>query len=86
MKTYINITNYMSGASVREQVNELLTAGKIDKDTRLFFSKNNSLTTKVIAQLVGYFDIDTDCDFDRDNIVFIPRDYILSRAEAKEKW
>ena len=86
MKTYINITNYTSGPSIKEQVNELLTAGKIDKDTRLFFSKNNSLTTKVIAELVGYFDITTDYDFDRDNIVFVPREYILSRAEAKERW
>lgn len=86
MKTYINIINYTSGASVREQINELLTAGKIDKDTRLFFSKNNCLTTEVIAELVGYFDIRKDSDFDRANIVFIPREYILSRAEKKLEW
>ena len=86
MKTYINITKYMAGKSIKEQVNELLTAGKIDKDTRLFFSKGNCLTTEDIAELVGYFDIGRDDDFDRDNIVFIPRKFILSRAEAKQKW
>lgn len=86
MKTYINITKYVAGKSVREQINELLVAGKIDENTRLFFSKGNCITTRDIAELEGYFDIRIDHDFDDENIVFVPRRFILARAEAKQRW
>lgn len=81
MITYIKITNYMSGASIKEQINELIDAGKIDEDVRLFFAKNNSLTTKDLASIWGYFDFEHDLDFDSENLVLKPRKSILSMAE-----
>lgn len=81
MITYIKITNYMSGASLKEQINELIDAGKIDEDVRLFFAKNNSLTMRDLASIWVYFDFEHDLDFDSENLVLKPRKSILSMVE-----
>jgi len=81
MTTYIKITNYMSGASLKEQINELMDAGKIDEDVRLFFAKNNSLTMRDLASILAYFDLIHDLDFDSENLVLKPRKALLSMAE-----
>lgn len=84
--TYIHIVRYSSGTSVKEQINALLTAGKIDADTRLFFSKNQYITMQDLSELEGYFDFVKDDDFDRDNLVLKPREYILKCAEEKRRY
>lgn len=81
MTTYIKITNYMSGASLKEQINELIDAGKIEEDVRLFFAKNNSLTMRDLASILPYFDLIHDLDFDSENLVLKPRKCLLSMAE-----
>lgn len=81
MITYIKITNYMSGASLKEQINELIDAGKIDEDVRLFFAKNNSLTMRDLASIWVYFEFVCDLDFDSENLVLKPSKPLLSMAE-----
>lgn len=81
MITYIKITNYMSGASLKEQINELIDAGKIDEDVRLFFAKNNSLTMRDLASIWVYFEFVRDLDFDNENLVLKPSKPLLSMAK-----
>lgn len=84
MKTYIRITKYMVGKSIMEQVDDIVDAGKMDEDTRLFFTKGNSLSTEDIAELFCSFEIEADYDFDSKNIVFKPRAwYLESIADVK---
>lgn len=85
MTTYIKITNYMSGASLKEQINELIDAGKIDEDVRLFFAKNNSLTMRDLASILSYFDLIHDLDFDSENMVLKPRGSLLRMASNGRK-
>lgn len=72
MKTYIKITKYCSGPSIKDQVNEIIDCGKLDGDTRLFFDKHNCINSSDIAKLLTYFEVKTDIEFDKDNIVFVP--------------
>ena len=85
MTTYIKITNYMSGASLKEQINELIDAGKIDEDVRLFFAKSNSLTMRDLASIIAYFDLVHDLDFDSENLVLKPRGSLLRMASNGRK-
>ena len=85
MTTYIKITNYMSGASLKEQINELIDAGKIDEDVRLFFAKNNSLTMRDLASIWVYFEFVCDLDFDNENLVLKPSKPLLSLASNGRK-
>lgn len=77
MRTYIKITAYMSGPSILEQIKEYADAGKVDEDTRFFFSQGNSITPGLVASLIHNFDIDIDWDFSKDNVVLIPKDHFL---------
>lgn len=83
MKTYINIVNYTSGVSLKEQINEMLAAGKIDEDTRLFFSKSNCLTMRDLAEIWVYFSIEMDLDFDMQNLVLKPSKMLLRIANKE---
>ena len=85
MTTYIKITKYMSGASLKEQINELIDAGKIDEDVRLFFAKNNSLTMRDLAGILTYFDLIRDLDFDSENLVLKPRGSLLRMVSNGRK-
>lgn len=85
MRTYIKLTRYMHGNGFKEQINEALANGRVDVDTVFFLSKNNMLTTEDIAELLRYFDISRDLDFDNDNVVFKPTKYLLREIEAKGK-
>ena len=85
MRTYIKLTRYMHGNGFKEQINEALATGRVDVDTVFFLSKNNMLTTEDIAELLRYFDISRDLDFDNDNVVFKPTKYLLREIEAKGK-
>lgn len=85
MITYIKITNYMSGASLKEQINELIDAGKIDEDVRLFFAKSNSLTMRDLASIWVYFEFVCDLDFDSENLVLKPSKPLLSLASSGRK-
>ena len=85
MTTYIKITKYMSGASLKEQINELIDAGKIDEDVRLFFAKSNSLTMRDLASITAYFDLVHDLDFDSENLVLKPRGSLLRMASNGRK-
>ena len=72
MKHYVKLTRYMSGDSLRKQLNEIDDKGLFDIDLRIFFSKSNMLTTEDIAYMLKFFDVDIDTDLDLKNIVFIP--------------
>lgn len=85
MKTYIKITKYMVGKSIMEQVNDIADAGKMDEDTRLFFSRENSFSAEDIAELFCRFEIEADYDFDSKNIVFKPRAWYLESIAADAK-
>lgn len=85
MITYIKITNYMNGASLKEQINELIDADKIDEDVRLFFAKSNNLTMRDLASIMSYFDLICDLDFDSENMVLKPRDSLLRMAKYCRK-
>lgn len=76
---YINIVNYTSGKSIEEQVDILIESGEIDENTRLFFDKNNSLTTKDIYSLM-MMGFKCYADWESiENIVFAPEKHLLSR-------
>ena len=77
MIKYINIANYMSDNSVPKQIQGIIDAGMMDKDTRLFFSKNTCVTMEDIKPLLAYFDIR--CSKDIDNVVFAPKDFFINR-------
>ena len=71
------IANYMSDNSIPKQIQSIIDAGMMDKDTRLFFNKNSCLTMEDIKPLFAYFDIG--CSNDSDNVVFSPNDYFIDR-------
>ena len=75
MIKYIKITNYMNGDTINKQIQDIIDAGMMDKDTRLFFEKDNCLTMGDIKPLVIYFDIVYNNDID--NVIFVPNDYFI---------
>ena len=90
MIKYIKIVNYMNGDTINKQIQDIIDAGMMDKDTRLFFEKDNCLTMEDIKPLVIYFDIR--CSNDIDNVVFAPNDYFIDafvengRNFGDKKW
>ena len=90
MVKYIKIANYMSDNSIPKQIQDIIDAGMMDKDTRLFFNKNSCLTMEDIKPLLAYFDIR--CSNDIDNVVFAPNDYFIDafvengRSFKDKKW
>ena len=77
VKNYIKITRYMSGDSLKSQIRYMVDNNMINENTRLFFSKSNMLCTEDIAEMLTYFDIGIDVDFDMNNIVFTPKKRLL---------
>ena len=77
MIKYIKIVNYMNGETVNKQIQDIIDAGMMDKDTRLFFEKDNCLTMGDIKPLLVYFDIGRSNDID--NVVFAPNDFFINR-------
>lgn len=85
MEKYVKIVKYMSGESIEEQLSELFSNGAIDEHTKLFFAKNNCITTKDIAEMMVYFNVVRDSDFDSENVVFVPNKYCLKAQEKRRK-
>ena len=83
MKKYIKIVNYMSGPSLQMQIVEIEDAGMMDKDTRLFFKKHNSLSMGDVAALMHQFDLELDDEFSDDNVVLVPKDWYIQSLEGK---
>ena len=77
MIKYIKIVNYMNGDTINKQIQDIIDAGMMDKDTRLFFEKDNCLTMRDVKPLLAYFDIKSDNDIN--NVVFVPKDYFIRR-------
>ena len=77
MIKYIKIVNYMNGDTINKQIQDIIDAGMMDKDTRLFFEKDNCLTMRGIRPLLAYFDIRSDNDIN--NVVFVPKDNFIKR-------
>ena len=77
MIKYIKITKYMAGDSINKQIQDIIDAGMMDKDTRLFFDKGNCLTMGDIKPLLAYFDIRSDNDIS--NVVLVPKDNFIKR-------
>ena len=90
MIKYIKITKYTAGDSINKQVQDIIDAGMMDKDTRLFFDKDNYLTMGNIRPLLAYFDIRSDNDIN--NVVLVPNDYFINafvedgRNFGDKKW
>ena len=90
MIKYIKIVNYMNGDSIPKQIQDIIDAGMMDKDTRLFFDKDNCLTMGDIKPLLAYFDIRSDNDIN--NVVLVPNDYFINafvedgRNFGDKKW
>lgn len=72
MRNYIHIVKYTCGESIQEQIDEAVAKGMVTVDTRFFFSNNNCITTRELAELMVNFDIVRDNDFADDNVVFKP--------------
>lgn len=72
IKKYIKITRWMCGKSLSEQIDNMMQNGLLDENTRVFFSKNNMLCTEDIAEMLTYFDVIIDNDFDINNAIFRP--------------
>lgn len=85
MIKYIKITKYTAGCSIKEQIQDIIDSGQMDENTRLFFSNNNCLTMKDIAELMTWFDLRKDYDFSDNNVVFAPKQYVLSLVKENEK-
>ena len=77
MIKYIKIVNYMNGDTINKQIQDIIDAGMMDKDTRLFFDKRNCLTMGDIKPLLTYFDIRSDNDIS--NVVLVPKDNFIKR-------
>ena len=75
MIKYIKIVNYMSDNSIPKQIQDIIDAGMMDKDTRLFFNKNSCLTMEDIDPLLTYFDIRKNNEIN--NVVFVPKDHFI---------
>ena len=75
MIKYIKIANYTIGDSINKQIQDIIDAGMMDEDTRLFFSKNTCVTMRDIKPLVIYFDIVYNNEID--NVIFVPNDYFI---------
>ena len=85
MIKYIKIANYMSDNSIPKQIQDIIDAGMMDEDTRLFFDRDNCITMGNIRPLLAYFDIRSDDDIN--NVVFVPKDhFIKSFVEKGEKF
>ena len=90
MIKYIKIVNYMNGDTISKQIQDIIDAGMMDKDTRLFFDKDNCLTMRDIRPLLVYFDVR--CSNDIDNVVLVPNDYFIDafvengRNFGDKKW
>lgn len=90
MIKYKKIVNYMNGDTINKQIQDIIDAGMMDKDTRLFFDKDNCLTMGDIKPLLAYFDIR--CSNDIDNVVLVPNDYFINafvedgRNFGDKKW
>ena len=72
MVKYIQINRYTSG-NIMDEVDKVIEAGLMDEYTRLFFNKHECITTQDLAELIPYFDIVVDANFDG-NVVFIPKE------------
>ena len=82
MIKYIKIANYMMGDnSIPKQIQDIIDAGMMDEDTRLFFDRDNCITMGNIRPLLAYFDIRSDDDIN--NVVFVPKDNFLKRFVEK---
>lgn len=81
MIKYIKIANYMSDNSIPKQIQDIIDAGMMDEDTRLFFDRDNCITMGNIRPLLAYFDIRSDDDIN--NVVFVPKDNFLKRFVEK---
>ena len=79
MIKYIKIVNYMDGDTINKQIQDIIDAGMMDKDTRLFFvfDRGNCLTMGDIKPLLAYFDIKRDNDIN--NMVLVPKDNFIKR-------
>ena len=77
MIKYIKIANYMSDNSIPKQIQDIIDAGMMDKDTRLFFDQTTCLTMGDIKPLLAYFDIRRSNDID--NVVFAPNDFFINK-------
>ena len=90
MIKYIKIVNCMNGDSITKQIQDIIDAGMMDKDTRLFFDKDNCLTMGDIRPLLAYFDIGNDNDIN--NVVLVPNGYFINafvedgRNFGDKKW
>ena len=85
MIKYIKIANYMSDNSIPKQIQDIIDAGMMDEDTRLFFDRDNCITMGNIRPLLAYFDIRSDDNIN--NVVFVPKDNLLKRfVEKGEKF
>ena len=85
MIKYIKIANYMSDNSIPKQIQDIIDAGMMDEDTRLFFDRDNCITMGNIRPLLAYFDIRSDDDIN--NVVFVLKDNFLKRfVEKGEKF
>ena len=85
MIKYIKIINYMNGDTINKQIQDIIDAGMMDEDTRLFFDRDNCITMGNIRPLLAYFDIISDDNIN--NVVFVPKDNFLKRfVEKGEKF
>lgn len=85
MIKYIKIANYMSDNSIPKQIQDIIDAGMMDEDTRLFFDRDNCITMGNIRPLLAYFDIRSDDNIN--NVVLVPKDNFLKRfVEKGEKF
>ena len=90
MIKYIKIVNYMNGDTINKQIQDIIDAGMMDEDTRLFFEKDNCLTMEDIDPLLTHFDIRKNNEIN--NVVFVPRGHFIKRFVEngenfnKKKW
>lgn len=77
MRHYIQINRYMVGDSLATQLVKIMDKGLFDENLAVFFSKSNCITTEDIAYMIRFFDIQTDSDFSKDNVIFVPKDWTL---------
>ena len=82
MKHYVQIQAYMTANAIKNQLNEIKDENLFDKDLIVFFGCHQMIGISDIAYMLHYFNARIDIDFSKENVIFIPKDWVIKSIEA----
>lgn len=82
MKHYVQIHAYMTANAIKNQLNKIKDENLFDKDLIVFFGCHQMVGMSDMAYMLHYFDAIIDTDFSKENVIFIPKDWVIKNIEA----